>query len=78
MTREEREGLDSEPEGVGTVAPNEGCSATDMPSEVRTLARQIQNVTEKPPEIPGRKRVRDPWWTEEEEEEEEEGNAGTG
>ncbi len=77
VTQEEREGLDSGPESVGDVAPNEGCSAIDMPSEVRDLARQIQNVTEKAPQIPGRKRVRDPWWTEEEEEEEE-GNAGSG
>ncbi len=78
VTQEEREGLDSGPEAVGDVAPNEGCSATEMPSEIRDLARKIQNVTEKAPELPGRKRVRDPWWTEEEEEEEEEGNAGSG
>lgn len=78
VTQEEREGLESGPEGVEDVAPNEGCSAKNMPSEVRELAQQIQNVTEKAPELPGRKRVRDPWWTEEEEEEEEEANGGTG
>ena len=75
---EEKEGLESGPAGGMDIAPNEACSATEVPSEVKALAHAIQNVTEKAPQVPGRRRVLDPWWTLEEEEEEEEGNAGSG
>lgn len=72
VTNEEREGFAEGCSAGADVDPNEACSATDVPSEIRELARTIENVTEKAPEVPWRRRTRDPWWTEEEEEEEEE------
>jgi hypothetical protein len=61
------------PSALDAVDPGQACAAAALPTEIRDLAREIQHVTEKPEEVPNRRRVRDPWWTEEEEEEEEEG-----
>ena len=60
------------------ASPTDACAACEVPAEVRDLAREIQRVTEQAPEVPGRRRVRDPWWTPEEEEEEEEEGNGAG
>jgi len=42
----------------------------EEPDDV-SIAAEIYNVTTTVPDMPNRKRIRDPWWTEEEEEEEE-------
>jgi len=78
VTEEELQELESGPDCAMDAAPTDACAATEVPTEVQELARAIQRVTEKAPEVPGRKRVRDPWWTLEEEEEEEEEGGGAG
>jgi hypothetical protein len=63
--------------GAGSaVPPDAACGSMSIPGEIKDLSDKIQRVTEKPEEVPGRRRVADPWWTEEEEEEEEDEGGG--
>src|SRR5690606_18974975 len=59
ITDEEREEVEEGCQVGGAVDPNEACSATDVPAEIHELARTIQGVTEKAPEVPWRRRTRD-------------------
>lgn len=71
--------LDTTPEGpeeMGQIQAGDACGATDVPQEIRKLTDEIENVTQVAKEPPGRKRLRDPWWTLWEEEEEEDEGEG--
>jgi hypothetical protein len=66
----ERERSMEGPESLGNAGAAQAAGSCPPP-EALDLAREIQNVTDKPPSPADMARVADPWWTEEEEEEEE-------
>lgn len=63
------------PATLGAVGEDQGCSPTDMPAEIESLASSIQSTVSEFKTQPIMKRKPDPWWTLDEEEEEEEGEA---
>lgn len=56
---------------LGDITATDTSGPCEAPDDVN-IASEIYSVTTTVPDMPNRKRTRDPWWTEEEEEEEEE------
>lgn len=60
---------------LGDASPAAAGTPRELPKGVE-VAQEIYSVTQTVPNMPNRKRIRDPWWTEAEEEEEEDADGG--